>query len=87
MDKMPINYKSLMINNIVGSIAFLKAKIVNITLLLLILQQGSVSSCEHISEAELRQAANSANNDPPTASSWTTFRLNMSSVRTARGWS
>ena len=30
MDKMHINYKSLIINNIVGSIAFLKAKIVNI---------------------------------------------------------
>ena len=63
MDKMHINYKSLIINNIVGSIAFLKAKIVNITLLLLLLLQGSVSSCEHVSEAELRQAANSANND------------------------
>ena len=87
MDKMPINYKSLIINNVVGSITFLKAKIANITLLLLLLLQGSVSSCEHVSEAELRQADDSANNDPPTASSWTTFRLNMSSVRTARGWS
>ena len=63
MDKMPINYKSLIINNIKGSITFLKAKIVNITLLLLLLLQGSVSSCEHVSEAELRQAADSANND------------------------
>ena len=86
MDKMPVNYKSLIINNIVGSIAFLKAKIVNITLLLLLLLQSLVSSCEHVSEAELRQAANSANNAPPTASSWTTFRLNMSSVRTASVW-
>ena len=63
MDKMPINYKSLIINNIGGGIAFLKAKIVNTTLLLLLLLQGSVSSCEHVSEAELRQAADSANND------------------------
>ena len=56
MDKMPINYKSLIINNIGGGIAFLKAKIVNITLLLLILLQSLVSSCEHVSEEELRQA-------------------------------
>ena len=56
MDKIPVNYKSLIINNIVGSIAFLKAKIVNITLLLLILLQSLVSSCEHVSEEELRQA-------------------------------
>ena len=53
---MPVNYKSLIINNIVRSVAFLKAKIVNITLLLLILLQSLVSSCEHVSEEELRQA-------------------------------
>ena len=54
MDKMPVNYKSFIINNIVGSIAFLKAKIVNITLLLLLLLQGSVSSCEHVPTCKLK---------------------------------
>ena len=63
MDKMPINYKTLIINNIGGGIAFLKAKIVNTTLLFLLLLQGSVSSCEHVSEAELRKAADSSSND------------------------
>ena len=54
MDKMPINYKSLIINNIVGSIALLKAKIVNITLLLLLLLQSLVSSCEHVPTCKLK---------------------------------
>ena len=54
MDKMSINYKSLIINNIKGSITFLKAKIVNITLLLLLLLQGSVSSCEHVPTYKLK---------------------------------
>ena len=54
MDKMPINYKSLIINNVARSIAFLKAKIVNITLLLLLLLQGSVSSCEQVPTCKLK---------------------------------
>ena len=62
MDKMPIKYKPLIINNIGGGIAFLKAKIVNITLLLILIL-FLLPSCEHVSEAELRQAADSANND------------------------
>ena len=52
MDKMHINYKSLIINNIGG--VFLKAKIVNITLLLLLLLQGSVSSCEQVPTCKLK---------------------------------
>ena len=62
MNKMPLNHNSLVINVIGGGIAFLKAKIVNITLLL-ILTLFLLTSCEHASEAELRQAADSANND------------------------
>ena len=54
MDKMPVNYKSLIINNIGRGIAFLKAKIVNITLLLLILLQSLVSSCEHVPTCKLK---------------------------------
>ena len=54
MDKMPINYKSLIINNIGRSVAFPKAKIVNITLLLLILLQSLVSSCEHVPTCKLK---------------------------------
>ena len=54
MDKMPVNYKSLIINNIERGVAFLKAKIVNITLLLLLLLQGSVSSCEHVPTCKLK---------------------------------
>ena len=55
MDKMHINYKSLIINNIKGGeIVFLKAKIVNITLLLLLLLQGSVSSCEQVPTCKLK---------------------------------
>ena len=53
MDKMHINYKSLIINNI-GGVVFLKAKIVNITLLLLLLLQGSVSSCEQVPTCKLK---------------------------------
>ena len=53
MDKMHINYKSLIINNIGGGV-FLKAKIVNITLLLLLLLQGSVSSCEQVPTCKLK---------------------------------
>ena len=56
MNKMSSNHNPLVINVIGGGIAFLKAKIVNITLLLLILLQSLVSSCEHVSEEELRQA-------------------------------
>ena len=56
MSKMPFTYKTLIVNILGGGIAFLKAKIVNITLLLLILLQSLVSSCEHVSEEELRQA-------------------------------
>ena len=53
MDKMPFKYKTL-IFNILGGIAFPKAKIVNITLLLLLLLQGSVSSCEHVPTCKLK---------------------------------
>ena len=57
MNKMPFKYKTLIFNILGGGgIVFLKAKIVNITLLLLILLQSLVSSCEHVSEEELRQA-------------------------------
>ena len=56
MSKMPFKYKTLIFNILGEGIAFLKAKIVNITLLLLILLQSLVSSCEHVSEEELRQA-------------------------------
>ena len=54
MDKMHINYKSLIINNIGRGVAFPKAKIVNITLLLLILLQSLVSSCEHVPTYKLK---------------------------------
>ena len=57
MNKMPFKHKTLIFNILGGGgIAFPKAKIVNITLLLLILLQSLVSSCEHVSEEELRQA-------------------------------
>ena len=56
MNKTPFKYKTLIFNILGGGIAFPKAKIVNITLLLLILLQSLVSSCEHVSEEELRQA-------------------------------
>ena len=62
MNKIPLKLNLLVINILGGGIAFLKAKIVNTTLLL-ILTLFLLPSCEHVSEAELRQAANSANND------------------------
>ena len=62
MNKIPLKHNLLVINILGREIAFLKAKIVNTTLLL-ILTLFLLPSCEHVSEAELRQAADSANND------------------------
>ena len=52
----------LIIKAIEGSEIFSIGEIVNITLLL-VLTLFLLPSCEHASEAELRQAANPANND------------------------
>ena len=54
MNKIPLNHNLLVINILGGGIAFLKAKIVNITLLLLLLLQGSVSSCEQVPTCKLK---------------------------------
>ena len=62
MNKMPLKHNLLVINILRGGIAFLKAKIVNTTLLL-ILTLFLLPSCEHVTAAELRPAADSANND------------------------